>query len=303
VQSNRWLALGFAAALVLLAALLGGPAAQATFPGRPGRVAFDTHGRIWTVEPTAAASAAELTTGVEPGFSPDGRLIAFIRGGGKLMVMRSDGSDERIVFADTPGNYVDDPCFSADGKTIFFSRDTGGEGYSDIWSIPLAGGVPRRLTHTGGHDTEVAAEFPEAAPNGRFVVFQRDGSVMTMRPDGSHLKKLTKGLDPSISPDSRQVVVQRFEKLAIIGAGGGHERVLDLYPKKRQPGELIREAAAPTFSPDGSSIVFTLRRTVDAGPHLNPTKRLEIYSLKTHKIRQLTNAEIGGSNPDWAAAP
>ena len=301
VRWNRWLALGVGGALLVLAALLASPAARATFPGRPGLVAFDSSGRIWTVSPSKPGSATELGVGVEPGFSPDGGLIAYVRGR-KLMVMRSDGSGERIVFEDAQGNYVDDPCFSPDGKTIFFSRDTGGEGYSDIYSIPLAGGTPRRLTHTGGHETEVAAEFPEVAPNGRFVAFQRDGSVMTMRPDGSRLEKLTRGLDPSISPDSREVVVQRFEKLAIVGAGGGRERILDLYPKKN-PGELIREAAAPTFSPDGRSIVFTLRRTVDAGPHLNPTKRLEIYSLKTHKIRQLTNAQVGGSNPDWAPVP
>jgi Tol biopolymer transport system component len=297
---NRWLAFGVGAALLVLVMLLAGPPAQATFPGRPGLIAFNSNGRIWTIDPSTPGSAKELATGVEPGFSPNGELIAFVKSR-KLLVMRTDGSGERIVFEDAPGNYVDDPAFSPDGKTIFFSRDTGKEGYSDIWSIPLAGGEPRRLTFTGGHETEVAAEFPEVAPNGRFVVFQRDGATMTMRPDGSRLKKLTKGLDPSVSPDSRQVVVQRYEKLAIIGAGGGHERILDLYPKK-YPGELIREAASPTFSPDGKSIVFTYRRTVDAGPHLNVSNRLMIYSLKTHKITQLTNAEIGGSNPDWAPA-
>ncbi len=48
---------------------------------------------------------------------------------------------------------------------------------------------------------------------------------MTMGPDGSHLKLLTRRFDPSISPNGREVVVQRFEKLAVVGAGGGHERV------------------------------------------------------------------------------
>lgn len=302
VRLQRWFALGVGGALAVLLALLVSSPARATFPGRPGLVAFDSGGRIWTVSPAKAGSARELTVGVEPAFSPDGRLIAFAKGAAKLMVMRSDGSGERTVFTGRDGTYLQNPCFSADGQKLFFSLDTGGEGYSDIYSVPVAGGSPRRLTHTGGHDTEVSSDFPEAAANGRFVTFQRDGSVMTMRPDGSRLKMLSKGLDPSISPNGRQVVVQRFEKLAIVGAGGGHERILDLFPTKH-PGELIREAAAPAFSPDGRSIVFTLRRTNDAGPHLHNSKQLEIYSFATHRIRPLTNAQVGGSNPDWQPVP
>lgn len=296
-------ALGAGGALAVIAALLFGPPAQATFPGHPGLVAFDSHGRIWTVSPSAGAtSARELTVGTDPAFSPNGKLIAFVKGGGNLMVMRTDGSGERAVFSGPERFSLGHPSFSADGSTIFFSRDLGGEGYSDIYSVPLTGGSLHRLTHTGGHDTEVDADFPDAAPNGRFVVFQRDGSVMTMRPNGSRLKVLAKGLDPSISPNSRQVVVQRYEKLAVVGAGGGGERILDLFPK-RHPGELIREASAPAFSPDGRSIVFTLRRTNDAGPSLHQSKRLEIYSFATHKVRPLTSAEVGGSNAAWQPVP
>jgi Tol biopolymer transport system component len=277
--------------------------AGATFPGKSGLVAFDNSGSIWTVSPTQHGSATEIGTGIEPAYSPNGKLIAFVKGGGKLMVMRGDGSGERIVFAGANGTNLGEPCFSADGKTIFFTLDTSGEGYSDIYSVPLSGGEPTRLTHSGSKNSEVASGFVDAAANGRFVAFQQNGSVMTMRPDGSKLKMLTKGLAPSISPNSKEVVVQRFEKLAIVGAGGGHERVLKLFPKPKREGELIREASAPAFSPDGRSIVFTLRKTNDAGPHLHQSKQLEIYSLSTHKVRQLTGPAIGGSRPDWQPLP
>jgi Tol biopolymer transport system component len=290
-------------ALLALAALLGGAGAQAAFPGKPGLVAFDSSGSIWTVSPTQHGSATKLGIGIEPAFSPSGKLIAFVKGGGKLMVMRVDGGGERVVFAAANGTNLGEPCFSADGKTIFFTLDTSGEGYSDIYSVPVGGGGPTRLTHSGSKRSEVASGFADAAANRRFVAFQQNGSVMTMRPDGSKLKMLTKGLLPSISPNSKEVVVQRFEKLAIVGAGGGHERVLDLFPEKKHPGELIREASAPAFSPDGRSIVFTLRKTTDAGPHLHDTKRLEVYSLSTGKVRQLTGPAIGGSRPDWQPLP
>jgi Tol biopolymer transport system component len=290
-------------ALLTLAALLAGAGAQAAFPGKPGLVAFDNSGSIWTVSPAQHGSAKKLGIGIEPAFSPNGKLIAFVKGGGKLMVMRPDGSGERIVFKAANGTNLGEPCFGADGKTIFFTLDKSGEGYSDIYSVPLGGGEPTRLTHSGSKNSEVASGFADAAANGRFVAFQQNGSVMTMRPNGSKLKMLTKGLLPSISPNSREVVVQRFEKLAIVGAGGGHERVLKVFPKEKREGELIREASAPAFSPDGRSIVFTLRRTTDAGPHLHESKQLEIYSLSTHKVRELTGPGVGGSRPDWQPLP
>jgi Tol biopolymer transport system component len=274
--------------------------AAATFPGKPGLVAFDNSGSIWTVSPARHGSASEVGDGIEPAFSPNGRLIVFVKGNRNLMVIRSDGSGARVVYT---GTDLREPCFSADGKKIFFTHDTSGEGYSDIYSVKVSGGAARRLTHTGSRNSEVDSGFADAAANGRFVAFQQNGSVMTMRPDGSHLKLLTKGLAPSISPNSREVVVQRFEKLAIVGAGGGHERVLPLFPKEKREGELIREAAAPAFSPDGRSIVFTLRRTTDAGPHLHQSKQLEIYSLATHKVRELTGPQVGGSRPDWQPVP
>jgi Tol biopolymer transport system component len=302
-KRGGWIALGAIGALLAFAALLEVAPSHAAFPGKPGLVAFDSSGSIWTVSPAEHGSATKLGIGIEPAFSPDGRLVAFVKGGGKLRVMRSDGSGERDVFSAVGGTDLGEPCFSADGKRIFFTLDTSGEGYSDIYSVPVAGGQPTRLTHSGSKNSEVASGFADAAANGRFVAFQQNGAVMTMRPDGSKLKMLTKGLAPSISPNSREVVVQRFEKLAIVGAGGGHERVLRLFPSKKHPGELIREAAAPAFSPNGRSIVFTLRKTNDAGPHLHDTKRLEIYSLSTGKVRQLTGPAIGGARPDWQPVP
>jgi hypothetical protein len=58
----------------------------------------------------------------------------------------------------------------------------------------------------------------------------------------------------------------------------GHEPVLKLFRKEKREGQLIGEASAPS-------------------------KQLEIYSLATGKVRQLTGPGIGGSHPDWQPLP
>ena len=284
----------------LLLALLGAVSAEATFPGRPGRIVFDTPGAIWSIAADGHGGPKRIGEGTDPSFSPDGQLIAFEKGDRKLMVMRDGGGGIRTVYTDAD---IGEPCFSADGKTLFFVKDTSGEGYGDIWSVPLAGGEARRLTHTGSKTSEVASSSPEAAANGRFLVFQRDGAVWTMRPDGSRQKELTRGSTPSVSPDSREVVLARNDKLVIIGAGGGGERVIDPFTYKKQPQELTRGIGYPVFSPDGHEIAFTFKRTDDAGPHLHDTKRIEVYSLRTHKLRILTQPSVGGAHPDWQPIP
>ena len=289
------------AALIALAALFAASAltatsASASFPGNPGVIAFDSQGAIKTIGPLGGGIAL-LGDGVDPAFSPNGELIALATNGRKLIVMRSYGSSPRTVYAGTSS--VSEPCFSADGKTIFFTHDTSGEGYADIWSIPTAGGSPTRLTATGTANSEIDSKDPQASANGRFVIFERNGWIWTMRPNGSHPKKLARGSAASISPTSRRVVIARREHLVLIGAAGGGERILNPITFKKQPEELTRGVAWPAFSPDGRSVAFTLKRTTSFGPGLNQSNRLAVYSLATRRTRILTNPEISARHADW----
>jgi Tol biopolymer transport system component len=288
------------ASLAVLGVLAAVPGADATFPGRAGRIAFDTPAGIWTIAPDGHG-LRKIGDGNSPSFDSEGQLIAYEKGDRKLMVMRDDGGGVRTVYTD---DHIGEPAFSTDNRTLFFVKDTSGEGYSDIWSVPVAGGEATRLTHTGSRSSEISSSVPEAAPSGGFVVYQRGGAAWTMRPDGSRQKELARGSTPSVSPDSREVVLARNEKLVLVRASGGHERVIDPFGgKPRREGELIRAVGYPVFSPDGREIVFTLRRTTDAGPHLHDTKRLEVYDLRSGKLRELTKPTIGGAHPDWQPVP
>ncbi len=92
------------------------------------------------------------TEGNWQSWSPDGRYLSFTNDmlGGRLWVLPVDGGPPREVFDGTaPGApRAETSHWSDDGRTIYFkSHDPDGDGV--LWSVPAAGGVPRRLLRLG----------------------------------------------------------------------------------------------------------------------------------------------------------
>jgi Tol biopolymer transport system component len=307
-----------AAALLLglaVLALLGLVAkTEGAFPGKPGVIAYDgsrqsgggsseeTCGSesdsIFTVHPDGS-HRTKLTQGVDPSYSPNGKLIVFSVCDGvqdDLMLMKADGSGVHAV-TETAKVSEDEPTFGADGKRIFFSRDSGGEGYSQIYSIALDGTGLRQLTPKR-HET--SDNGPAAAANGRFVVFDREGQVITMRPNGTHQRKLARGWDPAVSPSSNRVAYSFRGQIYLIGAAGGGPRQIT-HLRSGRSAESI--ALSPSFSPDGRSVVFALEESISNGPGFNDSQKLEKVSLKTGKVVTLTRTSVGGFHPDWQPLP
>ncbi len=86
-----------------------------------------------------------LTKGDSPeaaaSFSPDGKLIAFLRDG-KLWTMNPDGADPKPLVEQTR---VIEYEWSPDSKWIVYSR-MDGEFASELYLMPTAGGTPRNIT-------------------------------------------------------------------------------------------------------------------------------------------------------------
>lgn len=108
--------------------------------------------------PLATSEANETS----PLFSPDGKLIAFVRGNGDLCVMDKEGKNLRTLIK---GWAMPSFSFSPDSKWIAFSR-ADNEFNNDVWIIPVAGGKPVNITKHPDNDIN-----PIWSPEGRRIAF------------------------------------------------------------------------------------------------------------------------------------
>lgn len=98
-----------------------------------------------------------------PAISPDGKQIAFCYKGDIFVV---DAAGGRAAQLTTHAAYDGHPVWSPDGRTIAFvsARDKG----MDLFTVPVTGGTPTRLTHLSG-----GSAIPECfTPDGKHILFR-----------------------------------------------------------------------------------------------------------------------------------
>jgi len=153
----------------------------------------------------------------------------------------------------------------------------------EIWSVPFAGGTPRKLGE---------GDYPAVSPDGTKVAFIKDGAAWIAPMDASaaakklfHARGTTSAL--AWSPDGRRLAfVSARESTSYIG----------IYTDEATPVQWLAPGAArdqaPRWSPDGARIAF-VRRPANGGPPA-PALRFEprpwsIWSadVETGRARQL----------------
>ena len=148
--------------------------------------------------------------------SPDGRLIALSHqtaedGQSRVYVASMAGGVPRLVTAMAP-SYLHG--WSPDGKTLCYCACRNGE--YDVYTIPVEGGVEKRLTDAPGLND--GCEYDSA---GEYIWFNsvRSGLMQAyrMRSDGSEQTQMTCDTEwntwfPHISPDRRRVVTLCYRK-------------------------------------------------------------------------------------------
>jgi Tol biopolymer transport system component len=153
--------------------------AHATYEGRVGRIAFgafeagNTQSDIYSVRPDGQA-LRQLTdaAGLDicPAYSADGKQIAFCSnrtGVYEIWVMKANGKQERQVTS--LGTRALFPDFSPDGTRLAFSATPPGGGNPELWTVPVEGGEPTRLTETAAW----SEQDPVWSPDGTLVLYRR----------------------------------------------------------------------------------------------------------------------------------
>jgi Tol biopolymer transport system component len=304
--------------IVLL--LIPPEAAWAAFPGQPGKIVFDDakgeaceSERIFTMNPNGSGRR-ELATGMGAKFSPNGRQIVFTscKGSmfGQIWAMGADGSDPHEVIAEViAGDHsLSSPSFSPDGSKLVFLRDEGPGGRDDVWTARADGTHLRRLT-----DTPHASEScPSYSANGHLIVFASSGDkrasrrhLFTIHPDGSHLRELGPGSQPSTSPDGRLIAYVRHSGIWVMGINGRNAH--SIKPQGGPPGAPstnIFRNFQPTFSPDGRRILFDRETELRPQGPLNRHVFLWTMRLDGRRVQEIPvdlETAIDEYRPDWQA--
>ena len=263
-----------------LLALVGAEPAKAAFPGQNGNIAFEQYQctqfecipDIYSMAPFPFATQTNLTNSprddINPSYSRDGTKIAFTStrdGNFEIYVMDANGSNQTRLTTNHPHADVN-ASFSPDGKIAFNSNRNGNH---EIYVMDAK--------------DEVNNETGDPTPDG----------------NGDNLKRLTANIatefQPVFSPDGA--------KIAFVS---GRDDNSNIYMMSAADSDndgngdnlkrLTKNTASddsPSFSPDGTKILFTSERAGNT----------EIYRMKAkpegrkNRPRNLTNNEARDLDP------
>jgi dipeptidyl aminopeptidase/acylaminoacyl peptidase len=224
------------------------------------KVTTTVEGGLFAVRDGHLNQLTEDSTDTEPAFSPNGRAIAYVRGGDVFSV-RADGSGLRQL---SNGSGLDSaPTVSPNGKFVVFERRAAAGAPADLYSVRLLGGGLRALTNTPADDHE--ASF---SGDGRTIVFVRSvaetgggtaDDIYSMRASGANQARLTRtGRIDEFGPHffAGGIAFSRGEN------GEAPSAYADVYTMRRN-GSKVRSLVAGSgsayvqdVSPDGHTLLF-----------------------------------------------
>src|SRR5829696_5489799 len=230
--------LGTLAAAVLVAcavALLAvSKEAEATFPGKNGRIAYNSNGEIYTIKVGGGAKTNVTNNNrddEDSSYSPDGKRIAYTHWDGHDLEIYTINTNGTATFQVTNnGTNEFDPSYSPDGKKIVFSGEESNFWplftYAvEIYTIGIHGKNRVQLTNNATYDY-----FPDYSPDGRRIAYSGSGKkhsgIYTISARGGDKTKVAEGGDdPDYSPDGRKIVYYTGNdlhgKIYTINVGGG----------------------------------------------------------------------------------
>ena len=187
---------------------------EAPFFKGEGELWYNDGGRIYSFSLTDGA-ITEIPTGFcthcnnDHVLSPDGKQLAVSHhaaedGGSRIYIVDLIGDQPPRLVTPLAPSYLHG--WSPDGEWLAYCAGRGGE--FDVYAVPAAGGVERRLTFSEGLN-----DGPEYGPDGKIYFNSVRAGLMdcyVMEADGSNPRRITdngrNNWFPHISPDGQTIV-------------------------------------------------------------------------------------------------
>jgi Tol biopolymer transport system component len=270
-------------------------------------------------QPSRPAARAVLSAGA------DRAQLAFFRIGNRSAydVTITDDRGRKIEvltgdsIPDTPWpDLYTNISWTSDGERVAFAGGKGQRGQTheektDVYVIGAGHSAAKRVTDVGD------VSNPLWAPDGKRIVFTRSivagrlprGELWSVRPDGSGLTRLTKGVEGqtdaagAFSPDGDKLAVTRTSynpdtrraatTIYLMNADGTHEK------------DLIDQAGEPAISPDGKRVAFSSDRDRNGrmciAGSCGTVRELYLADSDGRNLVRLTRTRtINESNPAWS---
>jgi Tol biopolymer transport system component len=271
-------------ALVVPAAASAASSTGAVVFSKSSKVGDEVKGGLFAVKDGRLNQLTEEATDTEPNFSPDGRTIAFARGG-DIYSVRPDGSGQRQL---SSGPEIDSlPKVAPNGKYVVFERRGALGGPASLYAVGATGGGLRALVSSGdNHD----AAF---SPDGKWIVFVRTSAsvssangagnddIAVVRSAGSSPRRLT----PTAGVDE---FAPRYFAGGIIFSRGesaaGAAAYADIYTMRSSGSKLkpqvrgVGSAYVEDVAPNGKTLIFRRAQGLWV-KKIGPTKARKLSNL------------------------
>lgn len=177
------------------------------------KIAFQLHSDVFKksyiyIVERNGTNLTQLTEGMYPDWSPNGKRIVFLRDDG-IYIMNNDGSNVNKIPSGSPHDRY--TTWSPDGSRIAFCRYLPGERLYAIFTVNHDGSKLYRLTK------KINTQLPLWSPDGTKIAFKKlfERAIYIMDQDGSNIRKiLDEKFDPfpfGWSSDSRKIVLVGFQ--------------------------------------------------------------------------------------------
>ena len=258
-----------------------------------------------TLETQAIASTDRRVVYIAPGrfeapnWLKDGRTLIF-NSGGRIQSIPATGGKPEIIDTGFATRCNNDHGISPDGTLLVVSDQSKNRRESLIYTLPIAGGVPKQITASG------PSYWHGWSPDGATLAFcgERGGEfdIYTIPVSGGPETRLTtaKGLDdgPEYSPDGRHIYFNSDRN--------GRMQIWRMKSDGSEQEPLISDDFNNWFphpSPDGKSLVFLSYEKDVSGHPEDKEVTLRILTLETKRIAVLARL-FGGQGtinvPCWS---